>query len=181
MMSDLLDLENKLAAAGRAARAELADAASLESAPTGEAPRPPRMIGRAVGGRRRLRILVSIAVAAAALVLWFSWPVGKGGQPPVYLGDEAMLQPRGASASFVFRWDVEQPAGGFFVLRVRELDPGPEGRKLLHESSPIHAQEWTPDPEIARAWPRRIHWELLVYDGSSPRPAALHSADAWLE
>ena len=197
--AELRALEGRLSSAGKRVRSDLADAERESSAPGEDRlhallleardREPKRGSPPGAPDRAPKRVLSAVTLlpwlaAAAALLVWFAWPrpAPREDPGPVLLGSKGELFPSGATNAYAFRWTFERPPAGYFVVRVlaEAVEPGGQ-RSPLFTSSPIREHEWRPDAATAASWPRRIHWELLVHDGSSPRPAAVHSATAWLE
>jgi len=124
-------------------------------------------------GRRGL--LVAILAAAAVLVVMafdlFRPSSDEDGDR--VLGDPALLvHPVGTVDAFApFRWEVELPANGWFVLHV-------SGEDLELESPRLYGKEWTP-PE-GPVWPQKIRWTLEVYRGTG-QGDLIESYVAWAE
>jgi hypothetical protein len=150
-------------------RASLAAARSIATAPgRAEAALRQRIlddVARAPAPERRRRRWIATALAAAAFVaiafVALRWRAAHPADDDHVLGGTArLLHPRGSVESFApFRWNVELPAGGHFVVHV-------DGQGVDLDSPWLTAQEWTPDD--TSKWPAKIRWRLEVYRASGP-------------
>ncbi len=119
------------------------------------------------GAGRRVRRVVPVLVAAAALLLAWMWIGGDhdgGSRTDSILldgpGTPTDLEPRGSVASW-----------GSFTWR-GVLAPGDHWRVLVYDdtlgfsptpvctSDPLERNEWTPGPELRDRFPERIRWQV---------------------
>ena len=194
-LAELEALTRELDDAGAHERALVAEASSVAGA-AGDGnieidahdgrrsmPAPAPQGARGLAADPRPRWLWPLIAAAAAVMLWLGAP-GTSDDPPVeprVLGGlEGGLAPSGSVASFAdgFRWSLERPANGWFVVHVY-ADPGDGalGEPLL-VSPRLDVDRWQPAEEEVRAWPEKILWEVRSF-GAAGEPGP--SREAWAE
>ena len=119
----------------------------------------------ASGARQLLRFAaVVLALVTLAALGWhgsFGFDPAPASEPDdgALLGErDALVSPRGRVDAFPpFRWNVELPEGGHFIVRV-------EGEGLELESPWLYGSEWSPAEPVE--WPSKIRWTLEVYRAS---------------
>jgi hypothetical protein len=187
-LDDMLSSEDKLNQAGAEFRKASEAAASLTDAPGEE--RIERFVREKLAGpeaqgapvqRRWLRP----ALLAAALLLGIAIAIlvsQDRGQAPVRLGGEGLtiLAPTEAVESWgTFSWEAKLPENGWFELLIYDSAGAPTDAALL-KSPPLTETRWSPSPELISKLPRRIRWEVRIYDPSSGNPDSSAFAEAWL-
>ena len=134
-------------------------------APPGRAEQALRDHIRATTTSRSKRnwVLALSGLAAAVLALLIFVPNREATQvrDNRVLGPESgLLHPVERVESYVpFRWNVQCPAGGHFIVRV-------EGDGFELASERLYESEWSPTDAID--WPSKIRWTLEVYRSSGP-------------
>lgn len=170
LWAGLLRLEGALDTAGREQRTVLEEARSMGAVPGDE--ELERVVSHKRAQARSLRLrqqLVGLALAAGVLLAvgFFAFGPGAPVAPdpgPQYLGPEESggLAPAGAVAEYgAFRWELERPMDGWFVVNVYAEVDGTRGELLA--SWETEENTWTPS---SSAWPAGIVWEVSAFDAS---------------
>ena len=143
---------------------------------------PDAMPKRRQGPVRRTWIAAAAVLVFAYLAqtFWLDTPR----DPSTTAGDVLLgpgvqlVHPRGEVDEYApFDWNAEGPDGGFFVVRVRDLDD--PSFELV--SPRLTEGPWTPDQASELAWPARIRWTVEFYSGKGVLdPEWIHSASARL-
>jgi len=185
-LDELERTAERVEAAGREQRAELLEAAKLDSAPGEErvagvlerlaeeephaSPPQPELRSASPSAApaspsRRWQTPL-LAAAAVLLVAFVIRRVLQEPEETVHLGHGApeLVAPVAAVSDYgTFRWTYDGPRGGSFVLRIWDALLGAGSAPIL-EVDRIEAAEWTPTPEGRERLPERILWEVEALD-----------------
>lgn len=186
-LAELERLSGRLSAVGEEERSVLAEVAQgklsaaeeqrLRASVLAQIPRRPR--------GRMFPWVLGVLAAAAVVAVVFVWRARSddgarsGGEQ--YLGGHKVegVEPDGIVKKFgTFRWrSTALPAGGSYTLRIwSEADP----RVPLIVKEELLEPEWTPSSADLEKLPRKLRWQVEMYDAANKERAHSESLPASL-
>lgn len=161
----LRSLDRRLSEAAGQERAMRAEAAA--SAPTSAMKPDAAWLAKAAREHLRPRrawrawLVAAALVALGVAIAWLAFPATKS--PDHMLGPvrSGTIECTFVDGRPTFRWNLERPADGYFVVRIYAGDPGGNPAREQNTGS---ESAWTPAPHLLDSLTGPLFWEVAVKD-----------------